>query len=451
MELVTVPNRKGFIKRKSQECYCKYCGRMFMAADVKANRCDKCKTKKNICKCGCKQLTNGLGTDYVFGHATRDMNNKRIRLGHKKQGRKISGNNNPSKQLWVRKKISKALMGRCVWQENKTADEIENTMQSIANGRPNKYALGYIDDKGNKFRSHFEIRVANLLNVFCIDYAYEKVLRLYHGKHVVPDFTLLDDHGKPKCLIEVTGSAFTKWQKQFTRKIIRIRKYFPVLPVVVITYPKSAPYLGKLVKLPYVRIFTIGEAVPTKLKTKSLCLESDHFNFDYSHFLPWHKGACADFHGHSSKISVIASGLTDKKGMILDFSKLKKVIRGVIKEVDHKVFVPSYCLKSISKGVAKIRFISKHRYHKLDIPATEVFKLDSDSTIENITEFLCGRILHKMPWNVLSVTVKVSEGVGKSAAFGMERSTREPSSISEDPNTFLNALNFYQGVPMYEE
>lgn len=67
------------------------------------------------------------------------------------------------------------------------------------------------------------------------------------------------------------------------------------------------------------------------------------FNFEASHYLPHHKGKCANLHGHSYKLDVTVSGRIEEDenkpncGMIMDFADLKAIVhRRVIDNYDHR-------------------------------------------------------------------------------------------------------------------
>ena len=55
---------------------------------------------------------------------------------------------------------------------------------------------------------------------------------------------------------------------------------------------------------------------------------------DCAHFLPGH-GKCGSLHGHTYKIEVVIMG-EKKAGMIVAFSELKKSIKDVLSNFDHK-------------------------------------------------------------------------------------------------------------------
>jgi len=55
---------------------------------------------------------------------------------------------------------------------------------------------------------------------------------------------------------------------------------------------------------------------------------------DCAHFLPDHP-KCGTLHGHTYKVEVVVEGEA-RDGMILDFADLKKVVKGVLAEYDHR-------------------------------------------------------------------------------------------------------------------
>jgi 6-pyruvoyl tetrahydropterin synthase/QueD family protein len=249
--------------------------------------------------------------------------------------------------------------------------------------------------------------------------------------------------------VEVTGSAFERWREEFKAKVKRIRKSWKSLPIVVVTYVKSVSYLRELTSIPFVRLYGMGKG--SQPEEKTLIVESDHFNFDYTHFLPWHTGKCADFHGHSSTISVAVKGIVDSKGMVVDFSEVKRVVKSTIDLIDHKIFVPRYCLKRVTKKRIWISFVSKKRLHKMEIPRSEVVVLDKDSTIENISAMIAAQVLDSLPPNVTEVTARVNEGIGKAAAStacAVSRDFRGVYTVEDRPADFLRAISFYKLAPM---
>ena len=62
--------------------------------------------------------------------------------------------------------------------------------------------------------------------------------------------------------------------------------------------------------------------------------------FDSAHFLKGYNGKCVNIHGHTWKIEVTAASSDlvregEKRGMVLDFSDLKKAVRALCGRFDH--------------------------------------------------------------------------------------------------------------------
>jgi len=66
-------------------------------------------------------------------------------------------------------------------------------------------------------------------------------------------------------------------------------------------------------------------------------LISREFKFDAAHFLPSYKGKCEKLHGHTYKLRVTFEGKADKEGMVVDFGRIKEVVREkVLAKLDHE-------------------------------------------------------------------------------------------------------------------
>ena len=72
--------------------------------------------------------------------------------------------------------------------------------------------------------------------------------------------------------------------------------------------------------------------------------------FDSAHFLAGYHGKCANIHGHRwvveaivAQEELIMSG--EKRGMVLDFSDLKKAVRKIADSFDHMLIFESGSLK----------------------------------------------------------------------------------------------------------
>lgn len=72
--------------------------------------------------------------------------------------------------------------------------------------------------------------------------------------------------------------------------------------------------------------------------------------FDSAHFLSGYEGKCANIHGHRWSVEIEVGceelqPLGSHRGMIVDFSKLKKDLSGITDELDHSLIIEEGSLK----------------------------------------------------------------------------------------------------------
>lgn len=75
--------------------------------------------------------------------------------------------------------------------------------------------------------------------------------------------------------------------------------------------------------------------------------------FDSAHFLSGYDGKCANIHGHCWKIEVSAAGNEliksgSKKGMLIDFSDLKRSVREIADRFDHALIIEEGSLRDVT-------------------------------------------------------------------------------------------------------
>jgi len=100
----------------------------------------------------------------------------------------------------------------------------------------------------------------------------------------------------------------------------------------------------------------------------------ENLSFDATHYTKGVKGKCMNLHGHTFRVNVEVEGEADPEtGFVIDFSILKKIVKEVIEEYDHKVIVPK---KDINETFLKGKF--KGEIKVLDYPeaSTEYIALD---------------------------------------------------------------------------
>jgi len=122
----------------------------------------------------------------------------------------------------------------------------------------------------------------------------------------------------------------------------------------------------------------------------------ENLSFDAAHYTKGVEGKCMNLHGHTFKVNVEVEGVVNPEtGFVVDFSVLKKIVKEVIKEYDHKVIVPK---KDVNEIFLQGKF--KGEVKVLDYP-------------EASTEYIALDIARKIHVKLnMPVKVKLFEGLG---------------------------------------
>jgi 6-pyruvoyltetrahydropterin/6-carboxytetrahydropterin synthase len=146
-------------------------------------------------------------------------------------------------------------------------------------------------------------------------------------------------------------------------------------------------------------------------------VEGEHANIKFSacHFIAGHE-KCGRLHGHSYVISLKLYGEVGDDGMIMDFVLVKKGLRAIAEELDHRVLIPSNSPGiAVSVGEEIIVNVGPKRYV---FPAEDVVLLDTvASSAEELSRVLLSRLLQlvRFPPNVERIELGIHEEVGQSA------------------------------------
>ncbi len=117
---------------------------------------------------------------------------------------------------------------------------------------------------------------------------------------------------------------------------------------------------------------------------------SKEFSFDMAHLLDGHDGKCQNLHGHTYKLQVEVCGdLVEsgaKKGMVIDFTDVKAVVKEEILEpMDH-----AFIFDQTSERESKIATLLKELNSK-------TFALPHRSTAEEMARFIFKKLQKRLP------------------------------------------------------
>jgi len=141
-----------------------------------------------------------------------------------------------------------------------------------------------------------------------------------------------------------------------------------------------------------------------------------NISFSSAHIIPEYE-KCGRLHGHTYAVHAKISGEPDNKGIIIDFSLLKNMLRKIAGDLDHKVLIPEK-----SKAIKIIKEKKNVKINSQDnsyvFPLSDCIFLPIGSTsAENLAGYILDKILKKisLPSNVDGIEIGVDEGYGQGA------------------------------------
>jgi 6-pyruvoyltetrahydropterin/6-carboxytetrahydropterin synthase len=142
--------------------------------------------------------------------------------------------------------------------------------------------------------------------------------------------------------------------------------------------------------------------------------------FAAAHFITFAGHRCEKLHGHNYRASLfVAGGLEQDSWFVVDFSAVKKVMRALTAELDHRVLLPRENPKlaiAEKNGSVHVAFDGQPRYV---FPAGDCVILPiPNTTVEMLAQYLAGRVRNELrAMHLKTIEVEVEENFGQSASY----------------------------------
>ncbi len=140
--------------------------------------------------------------------------------------------------------------------------------------------------------------------------------------------------------------------------------------------------------------------------------------FSACHFIPRHE-KCSRLHGHSYIVRLRLEGDIGAEGMIMDFVVLKKALKAMIDELDHKTLLPTESsdvkLDVTETSVEAVSCGKRYVFPREDVVLLEI----PNTTAEEMSKMMTRRIVSEIefPDNVASVSIGLDEERGQTAWY----------------------------------
>jgi 6-pyruvoyltetrahydropterin/6-carboxytetrahydropterin synthase len=149
----------------------------------------------------------------------------------------------------------------------------------------------------------------------------------------------------------------------------------------------------------------------------------DYLVFASAHFITFAGHRCEGLHGHNYRARVTVEGALDEESwFVFDFTILKKIMRRLCDEIDHKVLLPlenpKIQLAEDGESV-KVAYEGKPRYvfPKADCALLPV----PNTTVEMLAELLTNRLRAEVESigarGLTAIEMEVEENFGQSAVY----------------------------------
>lgn len=138
--------------------------------------------------------------------------------------------------------------------------------------------------------------------------------------------------------------------------------------------------------------------------------------FSAAHFVIGHK-TCEHLHGHNWSVRVTVDGDEDDRGLVVDFIELKKILKNICDEFDHRTLIPTNnsSVKIIRKEGRTEILVHNRKY---ELPDEDVALVPAiNITVEELARVIAEKLKNALLKykNVYQITVEAKETEGESA------------------------------------
>ncbi|HET7599379.1 MAG TPA: 6-carboxytetrahydropterin synthase [Gemmatimonadales bacterium] len=152
-------------------------------------------------------------------------------------------------------------------------------------------------------------------------------------------------------------------------------------------------------------------------------VSKDYLVFASAHFITFRGHQCESLHGHNYRVGVAVEGSVDDECLfVLDFSVLKRIVRRLVDEIDHKVLLPTLNPKLSyheEDGMLRVDYFGKPTYV---FPRGDCALLPiRNSTAEMLAEYLGTAVREQLARDgyrhLTRLELEVEENFGQSATY----------------------------------
>jgi 6-pyruvoyltetrahydropterin/6-carboxytetrahydropterin synthase len=152
-------------------------------------------------------------------------------------------------------------------------------------------------------------------------------------------------------------------------------------------------------------------------------VSKDYLVFSSAHFITFRGHQCETLHGHNYRVGVSVAGSVDNECLfVVDFSVLKKLVRKLVDEIDHKVLLPLKNPKLAFREAGHQMQVDYFGQHTYTFPMIDCALMPiENSTAEMLAQFFAHRLREELNSegirNLTEIEMEVEESFGQSATY----------------------------------
>jgi 6-pyruvoyltetrahydropterin/6-carboxytetrahydropterin synthase len=152
----------------------------------------------------------------------------------------------------------------------------------------------------------------------------------------------------------------------------------------------------------------------------------DYLTFSSAHFITFEGHRCETLHGHNYRVGVVCEGaLNPETWYVFDFGIVKKLMKRLCDEIDHKVLLPTQSPKVVLGEQGSSVTVAVNGEPRYLFPKRDCMLLPlPNTTVEMLARYLAGKLRAEVvaaaEASLTAIEVEVEESFGQSAIYREE-------------------------------
>ncbi|MEM7232644.1 MAG: 6-carboxytetrahydropterin synthase [Planctomycetota bacterium] len=157
-------------------------------------------------------------------------------------------------------------------------------------------------------------------------------------------------------------------------------------------------------------------------ETYRVQVTKDYLTFCSAHFIVYNGTQCERLHGHNYRVGAMLEADLDEDHLVFDFIALKRILREICNELDHRLLVPLESEK-LNVDVGETRVTISYQDREWIVPREDCILLPiANSTAELLAKHIAAKLLDQIgdSTSLRVLEVEVEESPGQSGTYRLD-------------------------------